>query len=414
MTPLVQVIGFGPATLGLPLAADRMGELDRLTGLGLTFVDRAISPAVLRARRFPFLIESNSPARDFLAGVDPAGRFSGVLDLPAARRLTEHSDRPVPLRHVGEYLSDLADEVAGQLQGSAGGIRYGREVRRIRCNADGTFTSLCTAGRPVVRSHAVVLGTGATEDVARHGVPGDRLVLSARLLAGDLGQVEHALRTGRPVAILGGSHSGFVAADLMLARYGGAVRPGQITVVHRELALAYANIAELAAAGPPPAPPLVCAETGAVNRFNGLRGSARRLCAAILAGAEQRVRLCPAGTAEARQAVTGAAVVVHASGYRGTAPEVVEAGGAPVALRRDQGCVAVNERCRVLGRDGPVADVYGLGIGFARGDEHGRRRAGINVFHGRDAEDIVESLLTRASTVRPVTRKGLQHVQSHR
>lgn len=419
MISLVQVIGFGPATLGLPLAADRMGELDRLAAHGMTIVDRAISPAVLRAGRFPFLVESNSAARDFVAGVDPAGRFGDVLDRPAGRRLVEHGDRPVPLRHVGEYLADLADEVAGWLRGSTGGIRYGREVRRIRRNTDGTFTSLCTAYRPVVRSHAVVLATGATEDTARHGVPGDRLVPSARLLMGDLGQVEHALRAGGPVVILGGSHSGFVAADMVLARQGGAVRPGQITVVHRQIALAFSSVAELAAAGPlaeapPMGPSLVCPETGVVNRFNGLRGSARRLCAATLAGTEDRVRLCPAGTAEARRAIAGAAVVVHASGYRGTAPEVVDADGTVIALRRERGCLAVDENCQVLGPHGSVAGVHGLGIGFARGDEHGQRRTAINVFHGRDAEDIVRSLLQRASIVKPVTRKGPQHVQSHR
>jgi hypothetical protein len=419
MIPLVQVIGFGPATLGLPLAADRMGELDRLAAHGVTFVDRAISAAVLRSGRFPFLVESNSAARDFVAGVDPAGRFGGVLDRPAGRRLVRDGDRPVPLRHVGEYLADLADEVAGWLHGGTGGIRYGREVRRVRRNADGTFTSLCTAYRPVVRSHAVVLATGAIEDTARHGVPGDRLLPSARLLAGDLGQVEQALRAGRPVVILGGSHSGFVAADMVLGRCGAVVRPGQITVVHRRIALAFSTVAELAAAGPraeapPMGPPVVCPETGVVNRFAGLRGSARRLCAAVLARAEQRVRLCPADTAEARQAIVGAAVVVHASGYRGTAPELVDADGTVIPLRRERGYLAVDDECQVLGPRGPVAAVHGLGIGFARGDGQGQRLTGINVFHGRDAEDIIKSLLVRASTVKPVTRKGPQHVQSHR
>lgn len=408
MMPLVQVIGFGPAPLGLPLAADRMGELGRVAAQGMAFVERAISPAALRTSRFPFLIESNSPARDFVAGIDPAGRFGDVLDRPAGRKLVEHGERRVPLHHVGEYLADLADEITGWLHATTGEIRYGREVRRVRRNADGTFTSLCTADRPVLRSHAVVLATGAAEDTARHGVPGDRLVLSAHLLAGDVDQVEHALRAGRSVVIVGGSHSGFAAADLVLARHGGAVRPGQITVVHREIVLGFSSVAELAAAGPlaevpPLKPPVVCPETGAVNRYNGLRGAARQLCMSVLARAEDRVRLCPADTAEARQAIAGASVVVHAGGYRGTAPEVVEADGTPIPLEREHGRIAVDEACQVLGPHGPVAGVHGLGIGFARSDENGERRTGINVFHGQDAEDIVRSLLSRASTVQPAT-----------
>ncbi|MFV0136401.1 hypothetical protein ACLGIH_24870 [Streptomyces sp. HMX87] len=424
MIPLVQVIGFGPATLGLPLAADRMGGLGHIGAHGMAFVERAISPAALRARRFPFLIESNSPARDFVAGVDPAGRFGAVLDRPAGRRLAEQGEHQVPLQHVGEYLADLADEVTGWLRGSGGEIRYGREVRQVRRNADGTFTSLCTAGRPVLRSRTVVLATGATEDTTRHGVTGDRLVASARLLTGDLDQVEHAVRAGRPVVIVGGSHSGFAAADLVLTRCGGAVRPGQITVVHREIALGFTSVAELAAAGPlaqsaPMKPPVVCPETGVVNRFNGLRGAARRLCTAVLAHAEDRVRLCRADTAAARQEIAGAAVVVHASGYRGTAPEMVESDGTPIPPAREHGLISVDEACQVLGPHGPVAGVHGLGIGFARRDESGERRTGINVFHGQDAADIVRSLLIRASTVQPATtppttRKGQQHGQSHR
>jgi len=425
MIPLVQVIGFGPATLGLPLAADRMGELGRIAAHGMAFVERAISPAVLRSSRFPFLIESNSPARDFVAGVDPAGRFGDVLDRPAGRKLVEHGERRVPLQHVGEYLADLADEITDWLHSTTGEIRYGREVRQVRRNADGTFTSLCTADRPVLRSHTVVLATGATEDTARHGVPGDRLVPSARLLAGDLDQVEHTVRAGRSVVILGGSHSGFAAADLVLARCGGAVRPGQITVVHREIALGFSGVAELATAGllakmPPMKPPVVCPETGAVNRFSGLRGAARQLCMAVLARTEDRVRLCPVGTVEALQAIAGAAVVVQASGYRGTAPEVVEADGTPIPLEREHGRISVDEACKVLGPHGPVAGVHGLGIGFARRDDSGERRAAINVFHGQDAENIVGSLLVRASTVKPAatppptTRKGQQHGQSDR
>ena len=419
MIPLVQVIGFGPASLGLPLAADRMGELDHAGAYGMALVERSISPAVLRAGRFPYLVESNSAACDFIAGIAPAGRFGDVLDRPAGRKLVAHGDRRVPLHHVGEYLADLAEEVADWVRGSRGEIRYGREVRRVRHNADGTFTSLCTADRPVLRSHAVVLATGAIEDAARLGVPGDRLVTSGGVLAGDLDSVEYAIRTGRPVVIVGGSHSGFATADLVLTRCAGAVRPGQITVVHREIALGFTSLAELTAAGPPmPAAPImsavVCSETGLVNRFTGLRGPARQLCTAVLAGTEKRVRLCPAGTTAADQAIGGAAVVVHACGYRAAVPELIDADGTPLPLVRDRGNIAVDGACRVLGPHGPIAGVHGLGIGFARRDVSGERRAALNVFHGQDAKDIVKSLLVRASSLRrattSMTRKGQQHV----
>lgn len=395
---LAQVVGFGPSSLGLPLAADRMGELDTLYAQGLRYIDRISGPMELRGSRFPFLIESNSPAYDFMSGVDPDGSFGAVLSRPAARRLMECGHQQVLLRDVSEYLADLADEISRWVQRGGGENKYGCEVGTIRRNQDGTFTTLGVSGNDVLTSRRVVMATGAAEDVGLFGLGSDRYLTSAQLFTGDFDRVDAALASGRPVVVVGGAHSGFASAKLLLARCGGKIRTGQITVIHRTIALHFESLAAFAAAEPvsdevPMASPVVCTETGQVNRFKGLRGSARDLCLSVISGRQPQVRLVLAGTPAADRAIAAGQVIVHACGYRGTSPSVVEADGTPIPLVRHDGRVAVDASCQVLAAEGPVAGLHGLGIGFARSDPSGVPRVGVNVFHGQDSEDIMRSLL---------------------
>ncbi|MYU12623.1 hypothetical protein GTZ78_18450, partial [Streptomyces sp. SID8361] len=57
---LCQVVGFGPAALGVALAADRGGVLEQFLGEGLVFLDRDTTRRPPGGRRLPYLIESNS------------------------------------------------------------------------------------------------------------------------------------------------------------------------------------------------------------------------------------------------------------------------------------------------------------------------------------------------------------------
>ncbi|MGX7825342.1 FAD/NAD(P)-binding protein [Actinokineospora sp. 24-640] len=387
MTPSVQVIGFGPAGLGLPLAADRLGRLDELGAAGLVFLDRARHAEALRVSRFPYLIDSNSPAGDFTAAVDPDGRFGPVLRRPAAAELRARAAEPVPLRLVGAYLGDMADNITTWLRTGAGEVRYGRAVATVRRHGT-TFTSYDAEGRPITDSRSVVLATGAREAVEVPGVPPERVVASAAVLAG-----RRRAEPGGHAVIVGGSHSGFAVADVLLRKHGVA----GVTVVHRGLSLGFASLADLAGMDAALfAPSAVCRETGRVNRFTGLRSRARELCLAVLAGSEPRVRLCADGTPEAALALAEATLVVSASGYRSAVPALYD-DEHPVPVTRLGGAALVDDQCRVLGPDGPIAGVHGLGIGFARLHHTGERRVGVNVFHGPDAGDILANLLHPAA-----------------
>jgi hypothetical protein len=292
-------------------------------------------------------------------------------------------------------MNDLTYCLEGLLPGA---IRYGAEVAGLRRDPDGTWITTDREGNDLVASETVVLATGGREDTAetaaRYGIDPRRLIASGALLGGSLEDAGLILRAGGRVTVLGGSHSGFAAAGLILDRFGAYARPGTLAVVHRGLAFAYAGVDQI---GPPHPtahrPPEVCGETGMVNRFHGLRGGPRALCERALGGAEPRLRLHREGTAGARDAVAGADLVVHATGYRTEQVPTTGRFGEPIPLRARAGTVAVDDSCRVLIGDGGVLPgVYGLGLGYARSDERGHSKVGINLFHGTDADRIIHAI----------------------
>ncbi|MFD3620640.1 hypothetical protein ACFWWT_36490 [Streptomyces sp. NPDC058676] len=389
---LCQVVGFGPAALGVAVAADRGGVLDRLLGEGLVFLDRH-TEGPPGGRRLPYLIESNSAASDFLGAVDPAGAFAEALAGPAARLLSDRADRHVPLAVAGAFLDDLAQVVAA----TAPDALIRADVASLRRGADGTWTSGTADDTPLVTSRFAVLATGGHEDTAltarRHSIPPSRVLPSGELLAGKLTYAVGRLRAGGHVAILGGSHSAFAAAALLLDRLGDQAPRHGIHIVHRTLALGHSR--PWGTDRPAVAPAMaweVCQETGVVNRFHGLRGVARELCLKALSGSEDRLVLHDA-THAPPDILARADLVVHATGYRTRQVPLYDVDGRPVALSRSDGAVDVDDECRVTGADGAVVPgLFGLGLGYARQDPYGRRRVGVNVFHGTDADHVVRAV----------------------
>ncbi|MDT7787047.1 MAG: hypothetical protein QOF58_5466 [Pseudonocardiales bacterium] len=387
---LCQVVGFGPAALGVAVAADRRGALDQLLAEGLVFFDRCSRRNPDNGRRLPYLIDSNSAAIDFLSGVREGGAFTKALHGRAGQLLRKRASLQVPLAVAGEFMDDLAEAVTAL---SAGVVEHA-EVAGVHRDAEGNWTTVSPGGVPLATSRAVVLATGGHEETdqmaKRHRIPVQRLVPSGELLRGRAQRVVDRLRTGGRVVVLGGSHSGFAAAGLLLDRLGDAVPRHGVVLVHRALALAHS--------GPPQIEHAAldwetCHETGMINRFHGLRGAARDLCLRALAGQEDRLLLCESSTPQASAALAEADLVVHAAGYRTRQVPVFDVGGRRMPLRAPDGTVHVDDGCRVMGADGVVVPrLYGLGIGYAQRDANGRRRVGINVFHGGDADRIVGDL----------------------
>ncbi|MEU9294624.1 hypothetical protein [Streptomyces sp. NPDC048266] len=395
--PHCQVVGFGAAALGIPLAADRAGHLSRLADAGLRFLDAAPDRERLLRSRFPYAIHSNSRAGDFTDGVCPTGLLGRALRMPAGRELALAVEQAVPLRLVGRFLNDVADVLEQDVLSPAA-VRLGSRVAELRRNDDGTWTSLGADGTELTTSAHVVLATGGWEDTDRTardlGVPPERVVASAELLSGAIDRASAVLRGGGRIVVVGASHSGFATVELLLERLGHRLTAGAITVVHRSLSLSYDSMQRARAEGPLTGQTLtVCPDTGKVNRFSGLRGRSRQMCERVIGGVEPRVRLCAAGSAEARRATADSALLVHASGYRTADVPLRTASGEWIPLRTRRGTTAVDDGCRVLSRHGgPVPGVYALGLGYPRIGDDGVGRVGINLFHGTDADRIVRAL----------------------
>ncbi|MFF1508213.1 hypothetical protein [Streptomyces sp. NPDC058326] len=409
--PHCQIVGYGAAALGVPLAADRAGLLPRLAAAGLCLLDGAPDRERLLRARFPYAIHSNSRAGDFIEGVSPTGELGRALRMPAGRELSLAREQAVPLRLVGRFLNDVSDVLEQDVLTDA--VRLGARVAELRRNDDGTWTSLDGDGAELTTSSRVVLATGGWEDTARTagdlGVPPERVVASADLLTGAvLDRASAVLRAGGRIVVVGASHSGFATVELLLERLGHRLTAGAITVVHRTLALSYDSMKRARAEGPLTGQTLtVCPDTGKVNRFSGLRGRSRQVCERVIGGTEPRVRLCAAGSPEARRATADAGLLVHASGYRTSDVRLRTASGEPLPVRTRRGTTAVDDGCRVLARHGgPVPGVYALGLGYPRIGDDGVGRVGINLFHGADADRIVMALTSALSNERAPSWQG--------
>lgn len=405
MTLLCQVVGFGPAALGLPVAADRLGLLDCFLERGVCFLDRSRDREEMRETRFPYVVVANSTGQDFYEAISTTGQLRAALVGPAARSLRQRAADQIPLSLVGAFMNELTDVVLAAVDGSPSRLVHGVDIRSIVRNADSTFTSYTAEGSQVSTSQSVVLATGARQDTSLSISQPDGLsVSSAAVLGGELDEIALALAAGQPVTILGGSHSGFAVASLILERFGDRVRSGQLTILHRDVVLFFDDLTAaqdwVNFAGDLSKRPLRrCADTGLVNRFRGLRGPSKQLCRAVVTGTESRVRLVHADDPQADRVIRDAGLVVNAYGYRTAHVDLLDDRSRPIDVSWNGGLVAVDEHCRVLdGHGSPIEGVYGLGLGYARVDAGGEGRAAINVFHGTDAEAIVQSLLRVLTT----------------
>lgn len=405
MTFLCQVVGFGPAALGLPVAADRLGVLDAFLDRGVSFLDRSRDRKEMRDTRFPYVVVANSTGQDFFEAISTTGQLRAALEGPAAQSLRRRAADRIPLALVGDFMNELTDVVLAAVDASRSRLVHGVDIRTVVRNADATFTSYTAEGRPVSTSRSLVLATGARQDTnllvnERHR----RTVSSSAILGGDLEEIALAVAAGRQITVVGGSHSGFAVASLILERFGDRVRSGQLTIVHRDVVLFFEDTAAAQdwvgyAGALSKRPPVQCTDTGLVNRFRGLRGPSKQLCRAVVSGSEARVRLLHAEDPEANKAIEDAGLVVNACGFRTAHVDLRDNRSRPIDVGWNRGSVAVDDGCRVLDQHGSVIEgLYGLGLGYARVDASGEGRAAINVFHGTDAETIVESLFRMLTT----------------
>ncbi|HEX4062194.1 MAG TPA: hypothetical protein VHY58_14355 [Streptosporangiaceae bacterium] len=358
------LVGGGPAGAALLLAAARTGALDALLDDGLTVIHAGPADGFGAGRLGGYLVRSDTRARVFaecaapVLGRDPANGLIARCD----------HDEPVPLRTAAALLAAAGRRVLDRVRAHPRAVVLSpARVTGLRA-ADGGVT-LRLAGRPPVQAHRAVLALGG-RPWTPPGLPVEgRLVLHSEQVLRRPGyrelisRLREAPRRGRAagprVTVVGGSHSAFAVAGLLLRS---PVRwaPGAITIAHRSPVLVtYPDAAAARADGAAVRGDQICPATGMVHRFGGLRSDAAAVYQRIRRGAEPRARLVrvPAGWDWFAGVTRDDPAVVAATGY---GPAVTGLLGGDAGSWWDG-----NGRLRT-GTGAVLPHVYGLGLGTRR------------------------------------------------
>ncbi|GEM_PF-2123216 len=406
-----QVIGCGPGALGIAVAADRLKLLDTLLDQGIAFLEKAPTPKELFRQRFPFQIESNSVAEDFLKAIETEGIFAEVCKNENSRFVYSRIGSTLPLENIRMLMNDLTKAFLEKCCFSGtSGIFFGREIESIRLSADGTATTYGRSGIPIAQSRNVVIATGAVESLPApdDSVDGGKIryLPSSHVLSGMFSEVEEQIRDGRTIAILGGSHSAFSVAVLLLECFGSQFKQDRIRIYHKGVHLYFSSILEAIESGYSIAGAQIFRATGEVNKFHGLRGKAKELYQQVVSGRESRVQVRDSSLFPQRPHFTDAPILaIQAIGYRSRKIGLVDDAGAPIRVFEYRNCQMVDPQCRLLAENGsPIRNLYGIGIGHARLSENREFKIGVNFFHGPDGETIVHQIAAPARRIAPGPR----------
>ena len=331
------LVGGGPAAAGLLAAAARTDALDALLDDGLTVISAGSPEQFGSGRLGGYLVRSDTRAAVFAETVAPLigrGRAAAGLLEGLGR------DEPVPLAVAAGVLAEAGRHLLGRLQAHPGAIvRTTTQVAAVGIGPDSV--TVRTVGQPPLRASRVIFAVGGRPRLPPGRLAGRRLLLhSDQVLRPDGYRRVLARLTSVPprVTIIGGSHSAFAVAGLLLRA---PVRwsPRAITVAHRSpVRVTYPDRAAAWADGVRAEADQVCPATGVVHRFGGLRADAADLYRRVRDGGERRVHLVPVpDTAQWPAAWAGDAdVVVAATGYESAAFGLL--GGAASAWDAAGGC----------------------------------------------------------------------------
>ncbi|MBV9845786.1 MAG: FAD/NAD(P)-binding protein [Kutzneria sp.] len=405
--------GGGPAAIGPIIAAARTGRLDDLLNRGIALIEPGpIGPGGFAHHR----IAANSLGGPFLECLDDLDGtpFAALRELPETRALRALADVHPPLSVVASFLARLGAVVSDLLQAHPRCRSVSSTVVGLRLAADTVHVATADGGR--LHADRVVIASGGrplSDFAGAEIVPG----LS---LAPHRAKVWHSeafidARRRAPAArgkvvIVGGSHSAWSVADLILSDV------DELTVVHRSgIRLFYRGVEQARSDGYLFDPVRdVCPASGRVNRYGGLRGRAFELARAALglAGPGPRpVRLVhvdgPESRPAAERAFADADLIVMANGFEAALPPISYADGTPlIAAVGPTGTVvtATGHLVDVRGNVHPNLLAYGLGAGLAPSAEVGgepsytRRADGVWLYQYDIGRIVLDDLLHTATT----------------
>lgn len=433
------VLGGGPAGTGPIINALQRGEGDELLDEGVVIVDGGSRLTSGKIR--DYRISSNSYGTSFLECLDGehgAREFAAAAASDARAALEPFRHAVAPLELVGAFLDEVGSCVAERFAASERSTHLaGVEASSVERRAEGGYRVHLDGGARAVDAELVLLALGGEqrgsaeleEELRRtaeaRGVVAPAFLPSDRVVGLDGPGELAALLIDRPrprVTIVGGSHSAFSCAWVLLERVGGAgFDPGAIRILgRRPIRLYYdSRDAALADGYTEFGDDDVCPLTQRVFRLAGLRGDARELYRRVVGLAPgapeprvviERVARDAAGHARILAAALASDLVIGATGYRPRTVPIRDAGGAPIALRPAADGPLVDDRCRVLGADGrpiPGLLAMGLGTGFEPTGELGGEASfdgqtnGLWLYQNGIGQRVLDQVLGRGTTMAP-------------
>jgi hypothetical protein len=390
-TPMYEtvILGGGPAGTGSLVWAARHGRLDEWLDSGVALLERS---DCLGGSLGDYPLNSDSRGTSFLECLDgpDCARFLSELRLdPVTRELERFRAGQPTLELVNRFERRLGAALLAEFDRHPNSRACtGTAAQAILLQRDGSVAVYAAdrdERRTVVRATSAVMALGGRPTVSWSGIelaPGVSLgqwrekILSSHRLLTHGGAEEAARRLKRVtrdplVVIVGGAHSAFSAAWLLLERIPGLhFGPQGVQIVHRtrprptypSRAAAHVDLYEFSESD-------VCPATGRVHRFGGLQGDGRELWRRIhrKPGTEPDDRavvrpIAGMSRSDLIRLLDDADVIVPALGYRLAAIPIYDAQGCRVPLAHTG--PAVRQDSRLLAADGtPVPGLFGVGLG---------------------------------------------------
>lgn len=339
------IIGAGPAGLAPLFAAAHAGNLDRLLSRGVVILEQGTTPGAGSLREQA--IDSDSYAATFADIVlhSREERLQALRTHPTVQALLSRDKSSAPLTLVSSFLELASGTLIDIVRNSrCGRLLQGVQALSVRREDSRhwqtTYRHVETGLHHSVRSHAVVVATGAHQPLSRlykEEVAGVRLMprFSSKLMQsgevlahGGVERVTARLRGKQQpkIIVLGGSTSATAVALHLLRNFGDALSaPASITLMHRSpLSLCFESVEQAVQEGYTRFSATdICSLSGRVFRLGGIRLDSKEMLMRVMGlrgePREHRLHLLPlegANIITARELLDQADLLIVAFGYR--------------------------------------------------------------------------------------------------
>mmetsp|Transcript_81901 Transcript_81901/g.144948 ORF Transcript_81901/g.144948 Transcript_81901/m.144948 type:complete len:670 (-) Transcript_81901:126-2135(-) len=404
------IVGLGPAGIGPLIAAARAGALNKWLRDGVALIDKGSRPGFGKFGQYlitanttaaytidPFLPDpSMTPKlRKQLRLTEEDPILEEIRQLPTFTKLQELADKgahvKATLREYGEFSEEVAKLFLQRLEEYPQSTYHPNTTVETIQFSDGVGSPLIIRGDSVeMHAKSLLLSTGGKPKMPQFGAAFDDKLRSSDYIQREKGMQEVkdllAQKAKIKIAVIGGSHSAFSTSQLLLNTLPDA--DIHISMLHRgQIRVYYDSEADAAAAGYKVQPGTVCAVSGQVNRYGGIRSPVRELYQEVNAGAEKRLSFVSASATGADSdlfysIISEADLIVPAFGYTAALPKLLATNGDQLPWATDEkdgqalmnnytsqlSCVlrmqAQEEPKYVSSQKVPLPNVFGSGLGF--------------------------------------------------